>query len=239
MKSISSVIVSVVVLIMAQTGLQAQSVYNKARTGSVAVRLDGGVSWAMGSAFDNAESTRAKEIQPMGGAGIMYNFGPRFRLGLDYSYSRMIREQTGTLSTLPDGGVEGDVYKDLKTHLHTAALTGEFNLLGSEAAGGRLSLYAGAGAGCLIGSGNTYTIGIRNEIKPGGTGNTVRVTGHNEGHNYVAPFVPLSLSLEFAFLPQVSLSVGGGYRFIFAGNSDFAPGSQAFATLGLRFNLSK
>ena len=235
MKSLSSLILPALVLIMAQTGLQAQPAYSEARTGSLAIRLDGGTSWVFGSAFDNQTSVRAKEIQPLAGAGLMFNFSPYFRAGLDYSYSRMVREQTGTLSTLPDGSVEGDVYKDLKTHLHAAALTGEFNLLG----GSRFGIYAGTGAGLLMGMGNTYTIGIQNQLLPGGKGNTVHVTGHNEGHNYYAPFIPVTLSLEFAFLPQVSLSLGGGYRFIIAGDNTFAPKNQAYATLGLRFNLSE
>ena len=235
MKSLSSLIVTVLLLFAAQTGLQAQPAYSDARTGTLAIRLDGGIALASGSAFDNLGPTRAREIQPMAGAGLMFNFSPRFRAGLDYSYSRLVREQTGTLATLPDGSVEGDVYKDLKTHLHAVALTGEFNLLGSS----RLGLYVGTGAGLLIGDGNTYTIAISNELLPGGAGNTVHVTGHNEGHRYYAPFIPVTLSLEFAFLPQVSLSLGGGYRFIFPGDDAFAPKGQACATLGLRFNLSE
>lgn len=235
MKSLYSIIAAALVLFMAQNGLQAQSAFNEARTGTLAVRLDGGSAWAFGSAFDKPGSTKAKEIQPFAGAGLLFNFTPRFRAGLDYSFSRLIREQTGDLVTLPDGSAEGEVYKDLKTHLHTAALTGEFNLLGGK----RLGLYLGTGAGCLIGDGNTYTIGIKNQLLPGGAGNTVHVTGHNEGHRYYAPFVPVTLSLEFAFLPQVSLSLGGGYRFVFAGSDGYAPKGQAYAALGLRFNLSE
>ena len=235
MKRLFAPIVTALVLTLTQTGLQAQSAYSEARTCTLAIRLDGGTAWATGSAFDNLAQVRAKETQPLAGAGLMFNFSPRFRAGLDYSYSRLVREQTGTLTTLPDGSVEGDVYKDLKTHLHTAALTGEFNLLGGRRAG----VYIGTGAGCLLGDGNTYTVGITNQLLPGGAGNTVHVTGHNEGHRYCVPFVPVTLSLEFAFLPQVSLSLGGGYRFVFAGEDAYAPKNQAYATLGLRFNLSK
>lgn len=235
MKILSSIITAALLLIAAQTGLHAQSSYDEARAGTLAIRLEAGSAWAFGSAFDKLDQTRAKAVQPIAGAGLLFNFSPRFRAGLDYSYSRLVREQTGALATLPDGSVEGDVYKDLKTHLHTAALTGEFNLLGS----GRLGIYVGTGAGCMVGNGNTYTIGIKNQLLPGGTGNTVHVTGHNEGHRYYVPFVPVTLSVEFAFLPQVSLSLGSGYRFVFAGNDAYAPKSQAYATLGLRFNLSQ
>ena len=76
-------------------------------------------------------------------------------------------------------------------------------------------------------------------LKADGTGNTISITGHNEGHRYVAPCIPATLSLEYAFLPQVALSFGGGYRFIMARGNGYAPKGQAYATLGLRFNLSK
>ena len=45
------------------------------------------------------------------------------------------------------------------------------------------------------------------------------------------------MSLEYAFLPQVALSVGGGYRFL-PMKQDLAPKSQAYAKVGLVFNLT-
>ena len=46
-----------------------------------------------------------------------------------------------------DGSIEGELYRNLRANCHGAELTAEFNLL-DEACGGRLSLYAGTGAGC-------------------------------------------------------------------------------------------
>ena len=204
------------------------------RTPSLGVRLDGGLQWSVGSGLANAVAKGPTAIQPMGGAGVYCNVIPRLRAGVDYNYTRMVREQTnGTLSPLPDGGVAGDVYKDLKTHFHGIGVTGEFNLLPA----GALALYAGTGAGCLIAVGNTYSIVVSNEVKPGGTGNAVRITAHNEGHRYAVPYIPLTLSLEFTFIPRVALSLAGGYRFVLAGKQEYAPKGQAYATLGLRFNL--
>ena len=219
-------------LLLLPASLQAQD----AREGTLGIRLDGGLSWSLGGDFANSGKNALTTIQPQGVVGLYYNFSPRFRMGLDYGYTRMIREQTnGTLKTLSDGSVEGEVYRDLKTHFHAAELTGEFNVLGA----GPVSLYLGAGAGCQFALGNTYTIGVKNEVKPGGLGNSIHVTGHNEGHKYVAPYIPVTLSLEFAFLPQVAVSVGGGYRLILAGKNEYSAKSQPFAALGLRFNLSK
>lgn len=129
MKNLSSLIVPVLLLLMAETGLQARPGYLKARERTHTVRVDGGLSWVYGSGFDKMEGTRANATQPFVGVGALFNFSPRHRVGLDYSYSRMVREQTGALTTLPGGSVEGDVYKDLTTHLNSLSLTGEYELL--------------------------------------------------------------------------------------------------------------
>lgn len=219
-------------LLLLPASLQAQD----AREGTLGIRLDGGLSWSLGGDFANSVKNAPTATQPQGVAGLFYNFSSRFRLGLDYGYTRMIREQTnGTMNALPGGGVEGEVYRNLKNHFHAAELTGEFNLLGE----GPLSFYLGAGAGCQFVVGNTYTIAVKNEVKPGGLGNSIHLTGHNVGHKYVAPYIPVTLSLEYALLPQVAVSMGGGYRLILAGKNGFSAKSQPFATLGLRFNLSK
>ena len=219
-------------LLLLPASLQAQD----AREGTLGIRLDGGLSWSLGGDFANSGKNALTTIQPQGVVGLYYNFSPRFRMGLDYGYTRMVREQTNsTLKTLSDGSVEGEVYRDLKTHFHAAELTGEFNVLGA----GPVSLYLGTGAGCQFALGNTYTIGVKNEVKPGGLGNSIHVTGHNVGHKYAAPYIPVTLSLEFALLPQVAVSVGGGYRLILAGKNEYSAKSQPFAALGLRFNLSK
>lgn len=228
-------LIVLLLLFVMQTDLYAQA----SRTGTLGLRFDGGASWSLGSGFANVGTSSLNETQPLFTAGMYFNFSPRFRAGLDYDYSRLVREQLdGSQTALPGGGSESVVYRDLKTHFHGVTLTGEYNLLGSMA-DSPFSLYAGAGAGCLFAVGNTYEIGVKNEIVPGGMGNTVQVTGHNEGHRFILPCFPLSLSLEYAFLPQVSLSLGGGYRFIVAGKHGLSPKGQASATLGLRFNLWK
>ena len=129
MKNLSSLIVPVLLLLMAETGLQARPGYLKARERTHTVRVDGGLSWVFGSGFDKMEGARANATQPFVGVGALFNFSPRHRVGLDYSYSRMVRKQTGALTTLPGGSVEGDVYKDLTTHLNSLSLTGEYELL--------------------------------------------------------------------------------------------------------------
>ena len=232
MKQFFLAIMPALLLLLLPASLQAQD----AREGTLGIRLDGGLSWSLGGDFANSVKNAPTATQPQGVAGLFYNFSSRFRLGLDYGYTRMIREQTnGTMNALPGGGVEGEVYRNLKNHFHAAELTGEFNLLGD----GPLSIYLGAGAGCQFVVGNTYTIAVKNEVKSGGLGNSIHVTGHNVGHKYAAPYIPVTLSLEYAFLPQVAVSVGGGYRLILAGKKEFSAKSQPFATLGLRFNLSK
>ena len=214
-----------VLLLSLPTALLAQN---------IGIRLDGGFSWAHGGGLDIARPGMRSAVQPQGGAGVFYSFSPRFRAGLDYSYTRMVREEVDGTLTQMDGGSQGELFRDLKTHFHGASLSAEFNLLGA----GPLSLYVGTGAGCLFAAGNTYTIAVSNTVKPDGTGNTIRLTGHNVGHMYAVPFIPATLSLEYTFLPQVAVSFSGGYRLILAGKQDYSPKGQAYAQVGLRFNLN-
>ncbi len=208
--------------------------------GTLGLRLDGGVSWMRGGGIEGSSDKTMTAIQPQGGAGFSFNFGPAFRLGLDYSYTRMLREKTeSSLQPQPDGGVKGDVYCDFKTNFHSVGLSGELNLLGLGGGKKPLSLYAGTGVACLFAEGNSYTISVSNTIKPDKTGNTVHVTGHNEGHRYAVPCIPVTLSLEYDILPQVALRISGGYRFILAGKQELAPKGQVYAAAGLCFQLTK
>ena len=221
-----------VLLLSLPTALWAQ--------GTLGLRLDGGVSWMKGGGIEGASAKTITAVQPQAGAGFFYNFNPAFRLGLDYSYTRMLREKTDSnLQPQSDGGVKGDVYCDFKTNFHSVGLSGELNLLGLGGKKKPLSLYAGTGIACLFAEGNSYTISVSNTIKPDKTGNTVHVTGHNEGHRYAVPCIPATLSLEFDILPQVALRIGGGYRFILAGKQELAPKGQVYAAAGLCFQLTK
>ncbi|MCR5277336.1 MAG: hypothetical protein K6D54_06710 [Bacteroidales bacterium] len=203
-------------------------------------RFDGGISWMRGGGAEGTSDRAITAIQPQVGAGLCFNFNPVFRLGLDYSYTRMLREQTrANLLPQPDGGVKGDVYRDFKTSFHGAGLSGELDLLGLGGRKKPLSLYVGSGVACLFATGNSYTIGVSNIIKPDKSGNTVHVTGHNERHGYVVPCIPLTLSLEYAFLPQVALRISSGYRFVLAGGQELSPKGQVYASVGLCFQQMK
>ena len=206
--------------------------------GLIGVRLSGGAACSFGSGFENASANKANALQPMAGVGVSVNVAPKFRVGLDYDYTRMIREQMNgqltpiTGSVLP-GSVEGTVYRDLKTHFHAVGATAEYDVL---PVGGIVSLYVGTGVGCLMGMGNTWSLSVRDEMSPDNWKNTVSVGGHNEAHRYAAPFVPATLSLECRILPRTAIRVGGLYRLILSKN-DLAPKSQACATLGLRLDF--
>ena len=221
-------------LLPASGGLHAQDPYRDARTGTVGLRLDGGASWAFGSSFENVGANQINLLQPYAGAGLLVNIKPWVRIGADYSYTRMIREQLFT-SIQPE---TGNVYRDFKTRFHGASLTGEFDLvelLGRGKGSGRFGLWLGTGLGVLFSQGNTWNVSVSDEIVA--NKQTIRVSGHNDPHDYNAPFIPVTLSLEYAFLPQVALSIGGGYRFL-PGKQDLAPRHQAYAKAGLVFNLT-
>ena len=206
--------------------------------GTLGLRFEGGLSWMWGGGLEGAGPKTETAIQPQVCAGLFYSCNPAFRLGVEYSYTRMLREQTqANLLSLPDGGVKGDVYRDLKTNFHTLGVTVEANLLGHRSRKTPLSLYAGTGIGCLFAFGNTYTLGVSNSFKPDGSGNTVHVTGQNERHNYFVPCIPATLSLEYLLFPQVALRISSGYRFVLAGDQDLSPKGQVVATVGLCFQL--
>ena len=129
--------------------------------GTLGLRFEGGLSWMWGGGLEGAGPKTETAIQPQVCAGLFYSCNPAFRLGVEYSYTRMLREQTQpNLLSLPDGGVKGDVYRDLKTNFHTLGVTVEANLLGHRSSKTPLSLYAGTGIGCLFAFGNTYTLGV-------------------------------------------------------------------------------
>jgi outer membrane protein OmpA-like peptidoglycan-associated protein len=230
MKKKTSLLLVFLLLLSTAGGLRAQDPYRDASTGTVGLRLDGGTSWAFGSSFENIGANQVNLLQPYAGACLLINIKPWVRIGADYSYTRMIREQLFT-SLQPE---TGNVYRDFKTRFHGASLTGEFNLV--ELLGpGRVGLWLGTGLGVLFSQGNTWNVSVSNEISA--DKQTIRIGGHNEPLGYNAPFIPVTLSLEYAFLPQVALSIGGGYRFL-PGKTDLAPRHQAFAKAGLVFNLT-
>ena len=214
------------------------SVGQASAQGLIGVRLSGGTAWSFGSSFENATANGANVIQPMAGVGVSVNVAPKFRAGVGYDYSRMVREQlNGQLepivgSVLP-GSVEGTVYRDLKTHFHGVGVTAEYDVL---PVGGIVALYIGTGVGCLMGMGNTWSLSVRNEMRSDNWTNNVSVGGHNEAHSYTAAYIPATLSLECRILPRTAVCVGGLYRLVLSKN-DLAPKSQAGATLGLRLDF--
>jgi len=203
----------------------------QAGAGTVGVRLDGGASWSLGGSF--ADNAGLNATRPMAGGGVYWLPADRLRLGAGYSYTSMMRRQLdGKMVPLPGGGQAADLYRDLKAGLHGLELTCEYRLLGE----GPLAFYAGAGAGCLFAAGNIYTLGVKNEITAGGMGNSISFTGGPEKLRYAAPFIPVTLSLEYEFIPQVSVSLSCGYRLLLTSAETAAKG-QPYAALGLRLNL--
>ena len=180
MKKKTPLLLVFLLLLSTAGGLRAQAPYRDARTGTVGLRLDGGASWAFGSSFENVGANQVNLLQPYAGAGLLINIKPWVRIGADYSYTRMIREQLFT-SLQPE---TGNVYRDFKTRFHGASLTGEFDLvelLGRGKGPGRVGLWLGTGLGFLFSQGNTWNVSVSNEISA--DKQTIRIGGHNEAHS--------------------------------------------------------
>ena len=239
----------VLLLLLPAVGLRAQapdSDFKDARTGTVGLRISGGPAWTFGSQFENVGANQINLIQPFGEAGVFVNIKPWVRVGADYSYTRMIREQmftsipSATGSGVLPGSIKGTVYNDFKSRLHGASLTGEFDLIELFSRGnssGKLALWLGTGLGYMFANGNTWSLNVSNIMKSDDWTQTIFFGGNNVAHKYNALFVPARLSLEYAFLPQVALSVGGEYRFLPMQN-EVSPRHMAIAKVGLVFNLT-
>ena len=232
MKKQRTILLTILLLTLAAGGGRA------AAQDLFSARLSGGVAWSSGSSFKNVGANEANVLQPVLGASVAMEVMPRMRASLGYDYSQMVREQlNGTLeaidgSVLP-GSVEGTVYKDFKMRFHAIGATAEYDLL---PAGGLLSLYVGTGFGFLFAAGNTWALSVRNEMRSDNWTSTVSVTGKNQMHNFAAPFIPATVSLECKILPQTALCVGTTTRLILSNNT-LAPKAQFFATLGLRLDF--
>ena len=201
--------------------------------GSIGVRVDAGASWSFGSPFTDASVSSPVRPCQYGQLGVHYYIIPRLRAGVDYSYTRRSSDLSGAVASSP---AVTTLYRDVRTDFHGLSLRAEYNLLPSGTCGGRLSLYAGAGAGCLFSVGSTYTLSASSDRLEGAAGSSFTISGHNENHRHTSLFVPLGLSLEYEFLPQVSLSLSGEYRFNPV-KEQLVPNGQAAAMLGLRFRL--
>jgi outer membrane protein OmpA-like peptidoglycan-associated protein len=241
-------LLAVLLLLMPAAVLSAQqpdSHFKDARTGTIGLRMNGGAMWAFGSPFENVNANEMNLIQPFGEAGLFVNIKPWVRVGADYSYTRMIREQLFTTlePIIGDGiitsSVGGPVYSDFKSRFHGASLTGEFDLVELLSRGnssGKVALWLGTGLGYMFANGNTWTMNVANIMRTDNT-HTMKFGFNNDPHKYNALFVPARLSLEYAFLPQVALSVGGEYRFLPV-KGELNPRHMAIAKVGLVFNLT-
>lgn len=228
-----AVLISALLLVLPIGGnLFAQDI----KPAGVNLLIYGGTSFSLGGGFQNTGSAGINVMQPEAGVKVSMNLAGRFRAGIGAGYTSMVREQfNGTLEPITGdgflaGSCEGTMYRDLKTHFCIADLIGEFGLLKP---GGPVQMFIGTGAGCLFATGNTWSLSLRNEMRSDEWTNKVTINGHNEGHDYTAPFIPASLSLECRILPGTSLCLGGVYRLIIS-NNEFAPKGQAMASLGLR-----
>ena len=206
--------------------------FRAARTGTVGLSIDEGLAWSLGSGFANIGANNINLIQPAATAGVFFNFSPLVRAGAYYSYTRMVRGQ------LTEPAADGVYYRDFKSNFHSAHVSGEVDLVEifSKGLAHRLSVYAGAGAGLLFANGNTNEKSCSTSYDREKMVQTTRFAEHNAPHRYRSAYVPVTLTVEYAFLPQVSLRLAGSGRII-ASKEALAPKSQVSATAGLVFNI--
>ena len=229
-----SLLPGVVAVLMLLLAIPVNALAQDVKDGTFGGRLSGGASWPVGCVMENVASSNANMGQPYGSAGVFYNLSPAFRAGLEYSFTKMVREQRfSQLQTV--AGVEGGVaYRKLISYYNGVALTAEYNFVELISSGSKLSLYAGAGFGCLFDSSADYTFSVINKTED--AKQTFGIGSHTEFSHSKDLYIPITLSLEYAFLPEVAVTAGCEYRIIPA-RGQFAPKGMALAKLGLVFNI--
>ena len=220
-------------LVPAFSVLDAQNAYRDTRSNAMSVRLEGGTSWALGSGFENIRANTINEIQPYGGVGVLRYFQPWLRAGMDYSYSSMAREQ---LFPSMDPSDEGIAYREFTSSFHSVSVSAEYDVMDfrHDFASDRLCIWLGIGAGVFFAHGNIWTLSATSSIDTASGRQKVHVGANNEPDNCTSIMIPATVSMEYAVLPQLYATLGGGFRFIPAAQDPF-PKGQAFAKLGLVF----
>ena len=242
---------------------QAQD-YKALRTNTWSVYGQGGVSFATELDYKSVNPPKGTSMSPQVGLGVNYNIRPGVRLGLNYEFSKYVREQrlsdfqsVAPLFDVKNQGITelvknngGTVYGKQWTMYHNADITVEFNImqLWNNRKNTWFNLYAGTGIGMMFANGNTYTIGMGYEewtdpnnyvggVQMGDSWSyTSWVKANNVRHDFNSAYIPFVLWAEFDVTPQLTLGAKGQYKALIS-SKDFAPMGLEVAAITVRYNF--
>ena len=239
--------------------------YKKLRTNTWSVYGQIGLSWGVGVPYDNVNASGWTNTYPMFGGGLNYNIRPWIRLGLNYKWSKINRDQRYS-SVIPENYVGtsnaynqvdwqtkdgGLVYSNYRLPHHDLDLTFEFNFaeIWKNRKAQWFNMYIGVGAGYMFNSGRVYgmSMGTASWQDPDNIQNGVQVqdnwkevawvTTGNEKFNADGWYIPVTLNLEFDVDPSWTLGVKGEYDFLIK-RKEMAPKGIAYAAATVRYNFS-
>lgn len=251
-------ILGVTVAFLATVTLQAQTYNDSVRTGTWSVYIQGGVSNYHGvrsELFDKSKRTISPDIN----WGVKYNIKPWVRVGVNAGYTMLKSTGKSILSstTIDNNFLVGDHRTTLEKesdrlqNSNSAHLLGldanvDFNILQiwPERKAQWINLYAGMGIGYMHGwNRNSQTWSFNEKAVAEGDGYY-----NVYSHSYIASshdktqfntlYVPLSLSLEFDVMRQLTLGVMGQYKYL-PMKKEFSPKGVYSAGIVIRYNFVK
>ena len=240
--------------------------YGRLRTNTWSLYVQGGASWGVNVPYTNVNPSFGTNTSPLFGGGVNYNIRPWVRLGLNYGWSWVQREQrynsvqqmnypgsrpeyTNIPWTSQKGGL---VYSDYRFNHHDIDLTAEFNLaeLNPKRKAKWFNVYLGTGVGLMLGNGRIYdlSMGFAEYEDPTNNQGGVQVAdnwsyaswlyGKNSTFGAVnRAYIPATLNIEFDVNPSLTLGIKGQYDFIINPGT-VAPKGIANAAITIRYNFT-
>lgn len=217
------------------------------------IYLKGGISKASGLDFQNVNPSFGATISPEIGGGLSYEFDFGLRIGGNYEFTKLRREQR--LSALEPTSpkinqpgatyVGGTAYRERWSQFNNADISFEYNfcnLMPAVKAVG-VGLYLGTGVGVAITNGNTYTISMAHEELRTETSSADTwlmeswLSAENDIHEYKAIYVPVSFNAEYALSKMFAIGIRCEYKALFAKSVSLAPKGIFTAGAVIRMNL--
>lgn len=218
--------------------------------------LQGGATMAEGLAIESVNAPAITDYSPLYGLGVSYHANPWLRLSLNYEFTKYNREQRYSsfqpLSqpqlSFPDMELSemsgGRVYNRTWNNFHNIDFTFDLNIPGLWADRGCtwFNLYLSTGFGYSIANGNSYDLSMGYERWTDKNMYSENqeiynwVNADNVRHEFMAPYVPANLALEFNLSSSVTIGAKALYKYMIS-DDKFAPKHLMSAVAVVRFNL--
>ncbi|MCF0174933.1 MAG: OmpA family protein [Bacteroidaceae bacterium] len=239
--------------------------YGQLRTNTWSIYIQGGASWGVNVPYKNVNPSFGTNTAPLLGGGVNFNIRPWVRIGLNYSWSWIQREQRyGEIQDMKYPGTRpeytnipwtteqgGLVYSDYRLNHHDIDLTAEFNIaeIWPQRKARWFNVYIGTGVGYMFRNGRVYdmSMGYAEYEDPNNYKNGLQVAENwsygswlyakATRNNSNGFYIPANLNFEFDIHPSWTIGIKGQYDFII-NPGDFNPKGIASAAITVRFNFA-